>query len=82
MRGCACDLWLILGLTSAVCLRSKSHGTYDHALLSQFWDSPNLEGQVILQELSSFLHNSFLLLTSWYRPPENNIICSYHKIYV
>jgi hypothetical protein len=39
-------LQLLLVLTSAVILRSESCGTYDHILLSQIRDSPNLEGQV------------------------------------
>jgi hypothetical protein len=33
-------------LASAVILGSKTHGTQWHILLSQIWDSPNLEGQV------------------------------------
>jgi hypothetical protein len=31
---------------SAVILRSESRGDHDHILLSQIWDSPNLENQV------------------------------------
>jgi hypothetical protein len=31
---------------SAVILRSESCGAHDHILLSQIWDSPNLEDQV------------------------------------
>jgi hypothetical protein len=41
-----CRLQLLLVLISAVIFRSKSHGIHDHILLSQIWDSPNLEGQV------------------------------------
>jgi hypothetical protein len=37
---------MLLALTSAVILRSESHRTHDHILLSQIQDSPNLEGQV------------------------------------
>jgi hypothetical protein len=37
---------LLLGLASAVILRFESQGIYDHILLSQIRDSPNLEGQV------------------------------------
>jgi hypothetical protein len=33
-------------LALAVILGSESRGTHDHILLSQFRDSPNLEGQV------------------------------------
>jgi hypothetical protein len=44
-RGWICRLQLLLGLASAVILRSESHGTQDHILLSQIRDSPNLEGQ-------------------------------------
>jgi hypothetical protein len=33
-------------LASAVILGSESQGTRDRILLSQIWDSPNLEGQV------------------------------------
>jgi hypothetical protein len=35
-------------LASAVILRSESHGTHDHILLSQIRDSPNLEGEVLV----------------------------------
>jgi hypothetical protein len=45
-RGWVCRLQLLLVLVSAVILRSDSHGTLDHNLLSQTGDSPNLEGQV------------------------------------
>jgi hypothetical protein len=45
-RGWARRLQLLLGLASAVILRSESRGTHDHILLSQIRDSPNLEGQV------------------------------------
>jgi hypothetical protein len=45
-RGWVCRLQLLLALATAVVLRSKSHRTQDHILLSQIWDSPNLEGQV------------------------------------
>jgi hypothetical protein len=41
-----CCLQLLLVLTSAVILRSESHGTYDHMLLSQIRDSSNLKSQV------------------------------------
>jgi hypothetical protein len=37
---------MLLGLASAVILRSECRGTHDHILLSQIRDSPNLEGQV------------------------------------
>jgi hypothetical protein len=46
MKGWVCRLQLLLGLASAVILRSESHETHDHILLSQIGDSPNLEGQV------------------------------------
>jgi hypothetical protein len=39
---------LLLALASAVFLAFESGGTCDHILLSQVWDSPNLEGQVPL----------------------------------
>jgi hypothetical protein len=45
-RGQVCNLLLLLVLASAVPLRSESHGTQDHILLSQFLRSPNLEDQV------------------------------------
>jgi hypothetical protein len=45
-RGWVCRLQLLLGLASAVILRSESCGTDDHILLPQIRDSPNLEGQV------------------------------------
>jgi hypothetical protein len=40
------SLQLLLVLASAVILKSESRGTYDHILLCQIRDSPNLEGQV------------------------------------
>jgi hypothetical protein len=39
---------MVLVLASAVNLRSESHGTHDHILLSHIRDFPNLEGQVPL----------------------------------
>jgi hypothetical protein len=45
-RGWICRIHLLLALASAAILRSQSRGTYDHVLLSQIRDSPNLEGQV------------------------------------
>jgi hypothetical protein len=45
-RGWVCRLELLLGLTSAVILKSESSGTHDHILPSQIRDSPNLVGQV------------------------------------
>jgi hypothetical protein len=41
-----CRLQLLLGLASAVILRSESRGTHDHILLTHVRDSPNLSGQV------------------------------------
>jgi hypothetical protein len=46
MRGWVCHLQLLLGLASTVILGSKSCGTHDHILLSQIWDSLNLDDQV------------------------------------
>jgi hypothetical protein len=46
MRGWVCHLQFLLVLACTVILRSESCGTHDHILLSQIWDSPNLEGQV------------------------------------
>jgi hypothetical protein len=45
-RGWVCRLQLLLGLASAIILRSESSGTHDRILLSQIRDFPNLEGQV------------------------------------
>jgi hypothetical protein len=45
-RGQVCRLQLVLGLASAVVLKSDSRGTQDPILLPQIRDSPNLEGQV------------------------------------
>jgi hypothetical protein len=45
-RGFVCRLQLLLVLASAVILRSESHGTHDHILLSHIPDFPNLEGLV------------------------------------
>jgi hypothetical protein len=44
-RGWVCYLQLLLVLASAVILRSESHGTHNHILVSQIRDSPNLQGQ-------------------------------------
>jgi hypothetical protein len=45
MKEWVCCLQLLLAFASAVILGSKSCETHDHILLSQVWDSPNLEGQ-------------------------------------
>jgi hypothetical protein len=45
-RGWVCRLQLLLGLASAVILRSESSGTHEHILLSQILDYLNLEGHV------------------------------------
>jgi hypothetical protein len=45
-RGWICRLQLLLALANAVILRSESHRTHDHILLSQIPGSPNLDGQV------------------------------------
>jgi hypothetical protein len=45
-RGWVCRLQLLVALVSIVILRSVSCGTHDHLLLSQIWDSPNLDCQV------------------------------------
>jgi hypothetical protein len=44
-RGWVCHLPLLLVLASAFILRSESRRTLDHILLSQIWDSPNLESR-------------------------------------
>jgi hypothetical protein len=41
-------LQLLLSLPSAIILGSETRGTHDHILLSQIWDSPNLEGEVLV----------------------------------
>jgi hypothetical protein len=46
LRGWVRRLQLLLALASAVILRSESHGTHNHILLSQIWDHTNLECQV------------------------------------
>jgi hypothetical protein len=46
MRRWVCRFQSLLALDSVVILRSESHGTHGHILLSQVRDSPNLEGQV------------------------------------
>jgi hypothetical protein len=45
-KGWVCRFQLLLVLASAVIHRSESRGTYDHILLSQIRESPNLEDQV------------------------------------
>jgi hypothetical protein len=47
-RRWVCPLQLLLGLASAVILRSESRRTHDHILLSQIRDFPNLDGQVLV----------------------------------
>jgi hypothetical protein len=47
-RGLVCRLQLLLALASVVISKSRSGGTHDHILSSQFRNSPNLEGQVVL----------------------------------
>jgi hypothetical protein len=47
-RRWVCRLQLLLALASAVILRPGSRGTHDHILLSQIWDSPNLEAQILV----------------------------------
>jgi hypothetical protein len=47
-RGRVCRLRLLMVLARAVILRSKYRGIYDHILLSQIRDSPNLESQVLV----------------------------------
>jgi hypothetical protein len=44
MRGQVCNLLLLLGLASAVPLRSESHLTQDHTLLTQFLRLPQPVG--------------------------------------
>jgi hypothetical protein len=46
MRSRACSFPFFLGITSVAFLRSESHGTHEHILLSLFLRLPNLEGQV------------------------------------
>jgi hypothetical protein len=48
MRGRVCCSQLLLVLASAVIHGSESHGTHDHIILSQIWDSPNLESHVLV----------------------------------
>jgi hypothetical protein len=43
-RGCVCRLQLLLGLASAVILRSESRGTQDHILLPQIRHPPQPSG--------------------------------------
>jgi hypothetical protein len=45
-RGLFCRLQLLPVLANAVILRSDSHETHDHILLSQILDVPNLGGQI------------------------------------
>jgi hypothetical protein len=42
------DVQLLLILASAVLLGSESRKTYDHMLLSQILDSPNLDGHIMV----------------------------------
>jgi hypothetical protein len=45
-RWWVCRLQLLLAFACAVILRSESHGTRDHILLTKISDSPNLEGHI------------------------------------
>jgi hypothetical protein len=45
-RGWVCSLQLLLGLASAIILRSESRGTRNHISLPQIRDSPNLEDKL------------------------------------
>jgi hypothetical protein len=45
MKEWVCRLQLLLGLASAVILRSESRGIHDHILMSQIRNSPNLEAR-------------------------------------
>jgi hypothetical protein len=45
-RSLVCSFQFLPGIASAAFLRSESHGIHEHGLLSIFWDSPNMEGQV------------------------------------
>jgi hypothetical protein len=45
IRGWVC-LQLLLAFASTVILGSESQKTHDHILLSQIWESPNMESQV------------------------------------
>jgi hypothetical protein len=53
MRGLVCRLQLLLGLASAVILRSESRETHDHILLPQIRDFLNLESKVHVYSISS-----------------------------
>jgi hypothetical protein len=72
MRGWVYSLQLLLGLASVFSLWSESRRTYDHILLYQIWDSPNMEGQVpvfiSLRNRVAQLHPwalGFLFITSY-----------------
>jgi hypothetical protein len=43
-----CSLQLLLGLTRAFILGFESRRPHDHILLSQIWDSPNLQEQILV----------------------------------
>jgi hypothetical protein len=60
-RDWVCNLQLLLGLTSLVSLGSETRGTHDHTSLSQFWDSPNLVGQVPVSITSATAYPSSTL---------------------
>jgi hypothetical protein len=47
-KGWVCCLQLLLAFTSVVILGFGPCGTYDHILLSQIWDSPNMGGYVFI----------------------------------
>jgi hypothetical protein len=68
-RGWACSLQLLLFITSTVILGSESRRTYDYILLSQIWDSPNLEGQVAvfiyLRNRNRNSHTSMCWMSHW-----------------
>jgi hypothetical protein len=57
VRGWVCRLQLLLGLASAVILKSDSRRTHHHILLSQIRDSPNC--LILLGTDHHFQHNLY-----------------------
>jgi hypothetical protein len=72
-RELVCRFQLLLVLSSAVILGSKSSGIRDHILLSQIWDSSNLEGQVPVFRSPRNRSRSRSLLPATSRPARSHL---------
>jgi hypothetical protein len=70
IRGRVCSFQLLLGLISAGLFGFEFHGTHGYVLLSHFFNSLNLEGQVPV-----FIYPRDRVSQSY---PQALILCSHH----